>query len=509
MKLLEWVKQQLSGEPVSRRFGSLEDVERNVGMHNIFSQVYPMIDELDEPEEGMWYFLQDIYFDAGILYAIIAQGGKLYRSDVRVGNDDSVSLGTLLPITTLFVPVVSRTGEQQQQFQTTKVMRTADGRYRWLSISNTAILNRVGELDSRALFDSFVEHAQRTGEYPYRTFNHENEVLRTGQADFLARDGYTYITSGLYDEGNPLAEIERAAFVAHPELWGESIGFGATAPAEIMRTSDDGISIPVYTQGVHIEISTCLERSAAAWFTAPLLIRNATEAKKRMQNSTLRAIQQLIGDAGVEGDAATALLSHFEASVDAVNQRAMDGTTISRTADGKSGLGDAVDAIIKDAGTDSSVARAGAIADEAEVTEEAAEETAVSTEPVAAGEIVVDESVIDAVVSRMLASEQLAAVLRTGEGNILERIAADVQALTERFNELEETANGNFQTVAHDLSAVQAQVSAEVERAADMPVSPASNVVFRPSIHRAGGVQAEVGEEPAGLSKIPHLPGTR
>ncbi len=505
MSLAQWIKERLSGEPVGRRFESLADVERSIGMNSIYSQIRPLIDAHDIPEENIWFYLQDVYFDAGIMYAIIQQGGKLFRADVRVADDNTVTLGEFIPVTPLFVPSVSRT--DGERFQNTKIIRTADGRYRWLSISNTAILNRVGELDSRALFDSFVEHAQRTGEYPYRTFNHEGEVMRTGQADFIARDGYTYITSGLYDVDSPLAAIERKAIENNPEQWGESIGFSVTAEPEIIRTSEDGINIPVYNEGVNVEISTCLERSAAAWFTAPLLIgRTATEVKKRMQQSTLRAIGQLIGDAGVLGAEADALMAHFQTSVDAVNERAVDGDTISRTTEEEgdgSGLGDAVDAIIASAGSDSSVARAGA--------EEV--KTAVSDPAPAAGEgLVIDDSVIDAVVARMLESDQLAAVLRTGEGNVLERIASDVDALTKRFDDLEEVANVNFATVSNDLAATQAAVAAEVQRAADMPAAPQNTVVYRPSVNSgttSQGVARAQNEPSPGISNIPHYAGTQ
>ena len=501
MSLSQWIKARLSGEPVGRRFESLADVERSIGMGSIYSQITPLIDAHDIPEENIWFYLQDVYFDAGILYAIIQQGGKLFRADVRVADDNTVTLGEFIPVTPLFVPSVSRSADER--FQTTKILRTADGEYYWLSVSATAIVNRSGQIDTRALFDSFVEHANSTGEFPYRTFNHNGTVMRSGQALAIARVGYAYVTFGKYDEGSPIAAIERAAFANHPERWGESIGFRATAEPEIIRTSDDAIGIPAYNEGVHIEISTCLEESAAAWFTAPQAIGRTAEVK-RMENKDLIVFKQLVSDAGLEGNEADAMLARFAPAVDRVNSAATDGVTISRTTNTDlAGLGDSIESLIAGTSDDTNIAIARAGVEEVE--------TAVSEPVPAAGEgFVIDDSVIDAVVARMLESDQLSAVLRTGEGNVLERIASDVDALTKRFNDLEEVANVNFGTVSDDLAAVQASVAAEVQRAADMPVAPQNTVVYRPSVNRGAAPSvARTDIEPSpGLSKIPHYAGT-
>mgnify|MGYP002682879412 CR=1 FL=1 len=45
-----------------------------------------------------------------------------------------------------------------QQARTFSVRRQADGAYRWTMIAATSVLNRVGEIDSAELFDTFVAH---------------------------------------------------------------------------------------------------------------------------------------------------------------------------------------------------------------------------------------------------------------------------------------------------------------------------------------------------------------
>jgi hypothetical protein len=166
-------------------------------------------------------------------------------------------------------------------------MRQADGRYRWLSISATAVLNRVGEIDSTKLFDSFVTHATETGKYPYRTFYHQGETMRTGQADFLAREGVCLITSGLYNDSE-LAQTEIQALERDSSKWGESIGYLPTVPPE--RVSVAGVSVPVYATGVLREISLLPQSRAASWFT----VVGITEVQ-RMRTQVFDALLELCG----------------------------------------------------------------------------------------------------------------------------------------------------------------------------------------------------------------------
>jgi hypothetical protein len=191
-------------------------------------------------------------------------------------TDDLVSTGEWVEVSESFPPVATRTS----------IVRTEKER-RWVSISAVAVLNRVGVIDSRSLFDSFVEHAQNTGEYPVRMFFHQGEQFRTGQADFLAREGNVYITSGVYDADNPLAEAEMRAIEREPDYWGESIGF----IPEAMRMEEvaAGVSIPIYTRGVHKEISTLPASQAAHMFTQIMEVR-------RMKAEVLEALKRLFGD---------------------------------------------------------------------------------------------------------------------------------------------------------------------------------------------------------------------
>lgn len=435
------------------RFESRDAVERAIGFGRIREQLWPQLNDLDDWEDGKFHYLLDVYFDGGFIYAIIQAQGKLFRADVSIVGD-TVMLGDLLPVTELFVPVVGT------QRQITRVFELEDGRYRWLSISATAFLNRVQEIDSTALFDSFVAHANDTGEFPYRTFLHQGEVMRTGQADFLAREGYVYITSGLYEQDNPLAMVEIMAFRNNPGAWGESIGYMADAPPEMLRVAD-GISVPVYTVGRHKEISTCLSDQAANWFTIPFV------AEVNRMNAGLRAtLQSLIKDANLPEDEQDAFLAQFGALVDGVNERATEPGTIAR-----------------------------ATATEPETPEQEAPEPE-TPEP---AQLVVDDSVIRAIVDELEARGVTRSQV-TDDAAVTELTEA-VNALRAEVATVTEAVNRNFKNVDTRLAGLEDAFDDEEERLEDMPPTPQRTVVYRPS-----NPVAEEGDEepiePPGLKKL-------
>ena len=312
----KWVKRERSMNPVRQLWNQIKaafephlEEERAVGLGRLFNQLDLALYE--SSDHGMAW-LHDLYRDDdGSLFAIASERGKLYRVGLEF-NDEGATLGEWMPVSEEFKPV----GETRTR---TSVIRQADGRVRWLSVSCTSVLNRVGEIDSQALFDSFVEHARDTGEYPYRTFYHQGEALRTGQADYMARDGAVFITSGLYDDDNPLAAAEIVAMERGADRWGESIGYMPTAGPEMIEIAD-GVSIPVYTVGVIREISTLPNDSAAAWFTT---IR--TEEVRRMRADVFKALLELVEDDEEKAKG-------FAALVDNTNREIEDNDMVSREA---------------------------------------------------------------------------------------------------------------------------------------------------------------------------------
>jgi hypothetical protein len=282
-----------------------EPIDRALSMDDIFGKVY----RLAESRYPMAY-LHNLYADSdGSMFAILTSDGKLYRSSVAIQGNE-VELDEWVEVVQEFPPVTTRT----------QIIRQADGRARWFSISATSVLNRVGEIDSQALFDSFITHATQSGEYPYRTFYHKGEAFRTGQSDFLARDENCYITSGLYDDSE-IARAEQAAIEREPDYWGESIGYLPTSEPQLMDVS--GVKIPVYRTGIHKEISTLPEREAANLFT---VIRH-TEVNRMMSPNEKAALLKLFG-----GDEEK-MRQWLEQNVDETNRAIAQAGLITRSQD--------------------------------------------------------------------------------------------------------------------------------------------------------------------------------
>lgn len=177
----------------------------------------------------------------------------------------------------------------------TTVRRQKDGTYRWFSVSAVSAKNRVGEIDSRDMFDSFVRIAEATGKYPERDFMHLGrwgDHFRVGLCDFLARDGNTLVTSGLYYD-TELARMEIAAREANPEEWGDSIEFILLDEIEWVEDT------PVMQMGFLRFIATVPEKMAASHFTSGVV---QEVDRMAMTEQQLQAFNSLFGDEEKAGE---------------------------------------------------------------------------------------------------------------------------------------------------------------------------------------------------------------
>lgn len=297
--------------------------QRSTSIGRVFEQLREALWARND-EEGTWSYPMDVYVNDGGtgLFAIVTQGGKLFQVPLTVSKD-TVSLGEWTQVKEEFTPV-------EQSF---RVRRQKDGKYRWVCIAGTTVLNRVGEIDSSSLFDSFIERAEKTGEYPRLDFYHKGledaEKWEFGTADFLAREGTCYIASGLFDEEHPLAIATIQACEKEPGVWGNSIEFYATVEPEIIL-ADPEIKIPVYQQGKNTRISVVLEEDAAGLFTRiGVLTEGAT---RTMDAKTKEKLGKLFG-ADTEG--LESFIGQFEENVDGVNRTVKDNNLIHRAKDGK------------------------------------------------------------------------------------------------------------------------------------------------------------------------------
>lgn len=400
--------------------------QRAISGSRLNEALWGMMFDLDNQEEGSDNYLIDTYHENGNMYALYTDRGKLYRYPVVV-NGDSVSLGERMQVTEMHVPVM------QSRFV---IRQQPDGRYRWFSVSATAVLNRVGEIDSRDLFDSFVKHAEETGEYPIRQFFHQGDMFKTGQADFLAREGYCYITSGIYDD-TPIGLAEVKARQANPDYWGDSIGFLPTVEPELSEITN-GINIPVYWQGVNKEISTLPEDLAASLFTRTEVTRtmNLSENAGKVWTAWLK----------LWGDDEAAAKQWLEQNPEARNRAIETAGLITREADGQ---------------------------EPTEPQEDATDEGTQEQEPAEPQELVVDEEVIAQLTRSIGEAEFMTTLVKRLETTevsakefeaTIKRQADAISKLTKRLEALEVDKDKRQQQYQDDMPAQQQRVSKLVFR---------------------------------------------
>lgn len=255
-----------------------EGAERALGTGDMFMQVDTL---LMQAVPGGFPWIMDIFHSAEGVSIVFSDQGLLFSAPVNVDGDDVVSIGEIVQVKQEFTPV-GRTVMRQQD----------DGSWRWFSRSATSVLNRIGVIDSRELFDSFIEHAERTGEYPVRDFYHIlDDAFIVGQCDWLGRDGNVLLTSGVYND-SLLAQIEIEARQADPDVWGDSIYFLTlrTDAVEVVEISK-GVNVPVYRSGRLTRIATLPESDAASWFTSGVVNRS-----KVMDPKQFAGLVKLCGD---------------------------------------------------------------------------------------------------------------------------------------------------------------------------------------------------------------------
>lgn len=290
--------------------GIPQDIERSVSFPRLNEKLWQALD--DSYEEKGWAYPINMYIDNGDVFALVTQGGKLYQIPMQIQNEN-LTLGEWVQVEEDFKPVT------QSRFF---VRRQKDGTYRWTSIAGTTVLNRVGEIDSSELFDSFIQHAKQTGKYPRLDFYHLGEtdpdLWEFGTADYLAREGVCYIASGTFDEDHPLAKATIKQ-CQESDAWGQSIEFYTYSEPEYL-VMDPEVKVPVYKTGENIRISVVLEEDAAGLFT-----RMGVDEKveRSMDKNTLDALKKIFGD---DEDA----FNEFVENVDGINERVKNERLIHR-----------------------------------------------------------------------------------------------------------------------------------------------------------------------------------
>ena len=204
------------------------------------------------------------------------------------------------------------------------VQRQKNGQHRLFSVSAVSAVNRVGEIDARQLFDSFVEHWQ-AGNPVERDFMHLGrlgEPFVTGDIDFVGRDGNVLVTSTLYRD-TPIANGEIQERLENPDYWGDSVAYLPLDQPEFIEV--DGESVAVFNSGTLRFISTVPEELAASHFTAGNMEQQEVG---RMWNDLSESTKnELVKVLGGEDKAQ----AHWAQFVDPINRQIEEEELVTRT----------------------------------------------------------------------------------------------------------------------------------------------------------------------------------
>lgn len=368
-----------------------EPTERAITIDRLGARVY----EWTEAEEGRPY-LVTFYVDAGLLYGLFNQRGQLLRAPLDIDAADVLTVGPLTPVAEQFTPV------GRSAF---RVMRQADGRMRFFMVAGTAVLNRVGEIDSTELYDDMIARAEATGYYPRLDFYHlgdTHEFFEFGTFDFLMRRGVSYVGSGLLDEDHPLANALVRAVARNSKYWGASIEYYPTLEDGMEYQQFGQLEILVATRGLNTRISVLPEADAASWFTSLATMRRTMN---KIDERKLAALRSLFGDNTEQFD-------QFIGETDDINQ-----------------LVERMGLVFRSAVEEKTAAAATATAPVTEAT------------PAATGDIELDDAAIEAITRTAVAQfdaklDPLAATLTSLVG-MVERLAGNLGGMAERLQALE------------------------------------------------------------------------
>ena len=297
---------RLLGEKLSAVFSN---ENRAVSLPDLYNQVGKILDDrYMNGETEMWEWLTDIYMEDGNMFAVIAAGGKLYRSDLDIASDGSdVTMGEMMEVVMDFKPAEN----------SLIIRKQADGSYRMFILTGTTVLNRNGQIDSSELFDKMIKRVEDTGKYPFLDFFHLGEDFYMGTADYLARDGVVVLAS-IPLENNEISRMMIRAYEKDPEYWGASNSFYPTEEPEMWEVSE-GTKIPVYNDGIYHSITILPEKDACSLFTGI----EGREEISRMNKRVKDALEKL-------ADSDPEVLKTLEGMVDGVNRSVEDENLIHR-----------------------------------------------------------------------------------------------------------------------------------------------------------------------------------
>lgn len=260
-----------------------EPTQRVINVDTLHRQIYEWI---DTAMPGM--YLAQLYIeDDGTLYALFSRDDRLFRAPITL-SDGTIQIGELVEVQQEFTPI-SRSSVTLRELP--------NGDVRFFLVAATAVVNRVGEIDSTTLFDNMIRRAEELNFYPRLDAYHLGSLdpaFEFGEFDFLARDGVTYIASGVMQGDHPLTQACLRQYRTNPASLGASIEYyplvGAFEDFEV-----GGATIRTFLDGINTRISILFEEDAASWFTS-MRTGDLAMQQRQLDDATKAKLRKLFGE---------------------------------------------------------------------------------------------------------------------------------------------------------------------------------------------------------------------
>ncbi len=272
--------------------------ERTMAIGQVWAQVSAHINSLDPEDWNLWHWLQDLYYDERQLFAITISAGRLYRWPVSV-DGDTVAVGEPVAVVVEFAEAddnplraqgapAPRLGEERAAMDDIRrlspmptVRRMQDGRWVGCSVLCTATVNKMGILDSRALFDSFVERFQGDGSEYINLLHLGGGKSQIGCLRHVWREEKLLV--GIYEffADDPVAEaVARTLAEDEDGFWGGSIEFKHFGEPHLVEVAE-GVKLPMTHDGQLFGYSIARNQDCAAWYTGNVVMERAMTKRER------------------------------------------------------------------------------------------------------------------------------------------------------------------------------------------------------------------------------------
>ncbi len=170
-------------------------------------------------------------------------------------------------------------GEKPKKFISYK---DANDKWRWLAVSNTAILDKEEEIISEKAYDDAIQHAHSTGEFGELDLVH---VLGTdvGDCDLMLRLGSQLVEGGAWLDTS-LAQRARESVSKEQDRWGVSIKF---------HWDPEQFDGKTYHGGIRIPKRTILPKEMAASYGTAIAVLGGNDTMKAIDEEAKAALQAL------------------------------------------------------------------------------------------------------------------------------------------------------------------------------------------------------------------------